>query len=289
MNTPKRPPFFGFHPPDEYARLEREWWEKENKKQIGKLKEEIAAILARLDQSCIRPTAKSPFKWPEESELERLDKIVEDLARLVRKRKLLVLWDFYEAVDRKFHDIRLLKRIKELVLRAKHNTEPRPMEAFARMQVDGSHCPLAIEFFKIWKDFRQERLVVHSVEWKKFSPLFARYRRGVDDSEGAAAEAVLKSKLGDKPGDPTLVAYTVFLEIASEDRAWARENYKDVWDLTTWIISRLKNPELNRMLERFCDPVDLKFLDESMTSHREMARRRRDRWKVRRFRQKKGK
>lgn len=158
------------------------------------------------------------------------------------------------------------------------------MEVFAQMQVNGSQCHQAVRFFKLWNEFRRGDVDVSKVEWRGFSPLFVRYKSGKQRNQ-VARKLMLETKLGDKPGDPNLVAYAVFLEIECEDRAWTRKYYESIWNLTIF-IGGLANPDLSRKLERFRNPV-AEFPDESLESQRKKARQKRDALKVRKFRQKK--
>jgi len=195
---------------------------------------ELDLLLERLDQ-CYQPCSYGKeMIMPGKDDFDRLDELIEELVDMNRKTTPVFRWDCCKFIEREGKPLKLCNRIKGLLQRAYVNVPPRPAAVIHQ---------IAPDFIKVWSRFREGELDVAEVQWRDYKPIFLRYRK----------KRLLNTQLGEKGGDPDLVAYTVFLEIDGEDRKWIADYSDGYYRLWDWQLLR-ETPEL---VEIFKEQPDL--------------------------------
>jgi hypothetical protein len=235
---------------------------------------EIRAIVQRLRGCCLR---SKEFKWPNKSDLERLDVLVSELVKVVRKRPQIIPWKDYKAVDDHWH-FRLRKTLLALVDRATKNAPHRPLEEYNQKLSIISLRKAGEAFFEDYSDVAGGR-DPSSIKWTKYDALFRSVRPNMSIS------LPLRSRVGEAGGTPRLIAYVVFLELFCLDQQWVRKHWRGAWTLTNWITTALQDSSLLDKLGRFMIPAHFgnqvidatRRLPELLAQNKKEAERARDR------------
>jgi hypothetical protein len=214
--------------------------EEQETKTYQKRLREIRNILRRL-QRCCWPR-QDELRWPDEKDLERLDLLVSELVRRIRKRPQLPRWKWYKTVDAHWH-MGLWQTIEDLVERAARNTPPRPLEKYNRVLSNGSLAEMTKKFLDRYAE------VIHgldpaSIAWEEFDELFA----NVTGKCISRAIPLTSAKS---------VTYTLLLELFCADRQWTIKHWKGACGLTFWVARKLQHPQMLRELNRFLISADV--------------------------------
>lgn len=251
------PPFLGFEQ-DEGWKATKEWT------QLLVLHLDLEPILVRLDKC--GTLASTRTEWPKEDDLKSMDNLVNMACLALRKNQPKTLWKRYEAVDRKLPHLKVVKRIEGLVKRLVSNVKHRQLETFMAIKTKGgSKGDLANEFLRIFSEIRERKTDPAKVDWTQFEALFLQFRK--ESKTWKCQTAALKTLKANETGSPALIAYTVFLEIDSEDRRWLSRN-RGLSQFIFW-INRLISAELVTKTKRFIIDVDgaLLLLEDDIGNH----------------------
>jgi hypothetical protein len=240
---------------------------------------QIKHILRRLGTCC----RGAQFRWPEKRDLERLHILVTELPRRTRKPPTLPLWKAYKAADN-YWNLGLWQTLSDLVERAARDAPPRPLEDYDKALTKKSLSEVAAKLFQCYNEVSHGRDPA-SIEWEQFTDLFKSVRQ-----PSVSSSVPLRSGLGECGGKPTLVAYTVFLELFCSDTQWVRKHWRGAQVLTRWVIAVLQNPKMVRTLRRFLIPADIgnllvedtEQLPEQLAKKKKDAKRAKDRERKRR-------
>ena len=211
-------------------------------------------------RACCTVSTKDVLPLPTLEKLHDLDTAVTDLATQFRVRKKpRSLRECYEIVDQQVSSWKLLKTVRNLLVRAQKNIPPRPLEVFvqlARRKPDTSasvsRLLSAIKEFKSksppiteeqWRDHRDDFcdvLLKHlpsqtSAKWKEFGSLFWE----ICDKKKPTEE---------------LESMRKFVELAQEDRLWEGRYERSANRLWIWVACDLKNEDFLGLLDRFILP-----------------------------------
>ena len=155
---------------------------RKRKKEEGQammLRIDMEKVLMRLD-TCYSPAKMSSaekLEFAETDNLERLDGLVKDACRLIRKRNHVSLWKRYKAVDRIWPRLKLCSRAEGLLARVVRQIPERPLEVFSRLKrLENEEGDLARKFFALMVEIRGNERDPAKVDWQPFESLFLRFR-----------------------------------------------------------------------------------------------------------------
>ena len=225
-------------PLDEIVEFPFRLREEQEAKTHQKRLREIKSILRKLGGCC----QQHKFQWPDKTDLERLDLLVSELVRWIRKRPQLPRWKWYKAVDDHWH-LRLWQTIENLVERAARNTPPRPLEKYNRKLSDDSLVEMTKKFLDRYAEVIRGRNAA-SVAWEEFDELFAKV------TGKCISRRIPLTSAKD-------VTYRLFLELFCADRQWTTKQWKGACDLTFWVARKLQYPQMLRKLTRFLISPDI--------------------------------
>lgn len=233
------------HREEQPAKARRHREEQEAKSHQKRLSE-IKNILRRLQRCCWR--RQDELLWPDENDLERLDVLVSELVRRIRRRRLLPQWKRYKAVDDHWH-LRLCQTLSDLVDRAASNAPRRPLEDYDQALNSVSLGEATKTFFCYYDEVVSGHQDPSQIKWEQFDELFS----SITGKYISRAVPLTSAKS---------VAYTVFLELFCADRLWVTKHWKGAWRLTLWVATSLQHPQMLRKLTRFFTPSGRSFLIE---------------------------
>jgi hypothetical protein len=153
---------------------------------------------------------------PTDLKLERIDDLVRDIARTESKRAISSRWENYLFVDRRYKELKLVKRMGNLLtwcVREMGEPLPQPVtstdfyKVWRLSESDSTHASLAKELLRILTRPRTGRIVPKQVDWKRFHPILCK---------SGMAYIELKTGRCLSPDQPDIGCYVRCLEILAE-------------------------------------------------------------------------
>lgn len=175
-------------------------------------------------------------------ELNEFDETVETLADAVRVRRPINLWDAYKAVNRRYRELKLVKEIKSLILRAVRNVPERPLAPVARLaRGDSELAKSAQRLIKLWPKLRKGEKNAEAVNWRDFEDLFIHLQNLGNPVRQKARSVGLD--VGFR-GSPDVEALCAYQNLVIRELDWLRLYFKAVMALDGWVRYYLVNSKL---------------------------------------------
>lgn len=234
--------------------------EREALERIAKTSALCCGVLSEMIalRKCYAPTKDGISGPPSDAQIKRFNATVEELAQLIRtQKKPHLLWDCYEAVDRKYPELKLLAEIRRLFERARKNVPPRPLEFFHDLHLSKDVMQQSagelIEIAGKWLNRSRNPFDESKEKWSRFARILYRYR----NRNGASRPEVhLETKAKKHSPDADATGYTVFLEVMHEDQSWTRIYWVNLLRLLRWAGNELLNESLAQLIKPFFFPLD---------------------------------
>ena len=248
----------------------------EQKKQ--KLDELLTTLLALFPSRSVCQTAL----WPSEKELFPLDRAVRDLA-MTQRKKLLLGWEAYELVNKRWPKLRLVKRLNLLVERARDRLKDAGKSELKRIRREAFEgAPKAKRLLEHLESIQVDTNETAKIDWQDYKQLLFKpgsYRLACDAPEPQLPRSGFSYNRASISEPSRERCYARALEILTDDLRYQPLRDK-AQPLLNWIAIR-DNPDYDDVLKEndmewlnWFAKDSLDDLVQSQKRHRELAQQR---------------
>jgi hypothetical protein len=217
------------------------------KQKVQKLDELLETFLVLLPY----PTRERQIAhWPSDRQLWVLRHAVRDLVMTQRKKETFTIawtWQGYELVNRRWPKLRLVKRLNELVERARNWLKEANATEFARIRLDASNAgPKSKRLLEHMEAIQEDANKAAEIDWQDYKELL--FGQGSYVLACDASEPQLR-RSGFSYGNASISepsrerCYARALEILTDDLRY-QSLRNQAWPLLTWIaVAAYDNPD----------------------------------------------